>query len=95
MANAGYTIPIGESFGLTIGGGIGIGYNEVDLNRVAGFGVYTNKDSWDLTWQAMAEFSYNVTGGLNVSLGYRYFSVDADQSDVRGGILEAGLIYRW
>ncbi|WP_411818886.1 P44/Msp2 family outer membrane protein [Hyphococcus formosus] len=100
MANALVDVELGGRLTPYIGGGVGVGFVDVDYSPSA-VGIIQDK-STAFAYQAMAGVAYAVAPSVDVTLGYRYrattdVSVEADlfsaDFDVENSasIIEAGL----
>lgn len=70
MANAYYDIPLASKLTLSLGAGVGA----VQTHFETGGGFFTDND-WNVAYQAIAGFSYEVCSGVELTLDYRYFRV--------------------
>lgn len=73
MGNIFYDIYFNNCFGIFIGGGIGIDFNEIKLGG-GDLGVTGKKENTLFAWQIMPGFFYDFTDQVTLDIGYRFFS---------------------
>jgi opacity protein-like surface antigen len=88
-----YDIKLTESFSFNLGAGIGGVYDSAGLSGVGNLNISDSDDSWDLGFQAQAGFSYHISDGTSIGVGYRYLNVGA--SDLQGHMIQGSLNFRW
>jgi len=73
MGNVFYDLYFNNCFGIFIGGGIGIDFNEIDTK--GGDLINTEKKKNTVfAWQIMPGFFYDFTDQVTLDIGYRFFS---------------------
>jgi outer membrane protein OmpA-like peptidoglycan-associated protein len=81
MLNLIYDVPIGETFMLSLGGGVGGALANVEIaGTTAGFGLVTNTlsiddDDYAFAWQAIAGLSVNLSDTMQIFAEYRFHNV--------------------
>jgi opacity protein-like surface antigen len=71
LANAWFELPVGEAIRPYVGGGVGIGRLDVDLETSGGVSVINDSD-WAFAYQVGAGFAFGITPGAAIDIGYRY-----------------------
>lgn len=94
MANAYYDLPLCDAFGIYVGGGLGVSFNEVSFKDVDGNGhlnhSYASYKNTLFAYQAMTGVFYDLNECWTLTLGYRLFGTSKpkvdSKSDLIGGI---------
>jgi len=73
MGNIFYDIYFNNCFGIFIGAGIGIDFNEVKASG-GDLGIPEKKKNTLFAWQIMPGFFYDFTDQVTLDIGYRFFS---------------------
>lgn len=73
MANLFYDIYFNNRFGIFIGAGIGIDFNEIKVNG-GDLTIVGKKDNTLFAWQIMPGLFYDFTDQVTLDIGYRFFS---------------------
>jgi opacity protein-like surface antigen len=93
LLTARYDIKLTDALSCNLGGGIGGVYDSVSLSGIGSFHTSASEDSWQLGFQATAGFSYHISDGTSIGVGYRYVNVGA--SDLQGHLIQGSLNFRW
>lgn len=81
LANLIFEVPVTQCVGIYAGGGVGISFNQIELDRVnnityPGFAIagYESQQNHDLfAWNVQAGFTYSIVESIILSAGYRLF----------------------
>jgi opacity protein-like surface antigen len=76
MVNLWLDYPIGDSWVVTAGGGLGAAYIDWDNAGCCGLGVILDASDVVFAYQVGASFGYEVVSNLVVGLDYRYFATE-------------------
>lgn len=91
MANAYYDIQMIERFGLYLGGGVGVGFTDIEVKGP----INATYDSARFTFQLMAGMYYNLNRCVVVTFGYRLFGITSpevqDFGRVSGAPIKTGV----
>jgi opacity protein-like surface antigen len=95
LANLWLDLPIGGMFRPYIGGGVGGGRLDVDIETTGGYGVIDDAD-WGFAWQVGAGVAFDLSESIAIDVGYRYKRINnADleaHEDIADEILGADLV---
>ena len=93
LLTAHYDIKLTDALSFNVGGGLGGVYSSTSLSGVSNFNTSASDDTFDLGIQAQAGFSYHISDGTSIGVGYRYINVGA--SDLQGHLIQGSLNFRW
>jgi opacity protein-like surface antigen len=93
LLTAHYDVKLTDALSFNAGAGIGGAYTSTSISGIGGLNVSASDDSWELTFQAQAGFSYALTDATSVGVGYRYINVGA--TDLQGHLIQGSLNFRW
>ncbi len=93
LLTARYDFKLTDALSFNLGAGIGGAYSSASLSGVGNLDISASDDSWDLVFQAQAGFSYHISDGTSIGVGYRYLNVGA--SDLQGHMIQGSLNFRW
>ncbi len=93
LGNLHYDVKLGGGFSLNLAAGIGGVYQSTSVSGVGSANVSASEDSWELGFQGLAGFSYHISDGVSLGVGYRYINVGG--ADVEGHMIQGSLNFRW
>lgn len=96
MINGTVTFPLTERLSIYGGVGAGIVYREFEATVPALGLVQSHHDSgWDIMVQGRAGLAFEIARCTFLNLGYRYNHVCTSPDDIRGHMVELGMIFTW
>lgn len=93
LLTAHYDIKLTDALSFNLGGGLGGAYASASVSGIDNIDVSASDDTFDLAIQAQAGFSYHISDGTSIGVGYRYINVGA--SDLQGHLIQGSLNFRW
>jgi opacity protein-like surface antigen len=88
LANLWFDIPVGDVFRPYVGGGIGFGRLDADLDTAAG--TFVDDSDWAFAYQLGAGVAFGFAENIAFDVGYRFKGIaNADLETTAGGDAEA------
>ncbi|MGH6874292.1 MAG: outer membrane protein [Aestuariivirgaceae bacterium] len=78
LANLWVDVPVGEVIRPYIGGGVGIGRLDVDINTTGGGDSIIDDSDWGFAYQLGAGIAFDVTPNMVIDVGYRFKAINAE-----------------
>ena len=72
MMNVYYDVPVDWVLQPYIGGGLGFGFFDAQIDDISGFATDTSDDAVGLAWQVGGGFKYRMSPEMALTTGYRY-----------------------
>lgn len=95
LANLWLDVPVGEAIRPYIGGGIGLGRLEIDLDTTGGTSGIDDSD-WAFAYQLGGGIAFGLSPNLGIDVGYRYKVInDAElEASAGGGTVDVETDYK-
>lgn len=75
LANLWLDVPVGEFFRPYVGGGVGFGRLNVELETTLGSSLVDDSD-WGFAWQVGAGVAFDISSNMAIDVGYRFKSIE-------------------